>query len=68
VLDHPYAVVTDVKGNFEIKNVPVGEHKFHIWHERAGYIDKEYTVTVAEGQNPTLEPIEMELSRFEAKR
>ncbi|MEO2016283.1 MAG: leucine-rich repeat domain-containing protein [Fuerstiella sp.] len=67
VLDHPYAVATDAKGNFKIENVPVGEHKFHIWHERAGYIDKEYTVNVALGENPPLVPIEMELSRFEAK-
>ena len=33
-LDHPYGAVTDADGNFTIKNLPVGTHKFRIWHER----------------------------------
>lgn len=38
VVDHPYAAVTDKDGNFEIKNLPVGEHEFKVWHERPGYV------------------------------
>jgi len=39
VLDHPYVAVTNAKGEFEIPNLPVGEHKFIIWQEKCGYID-----------------------------
>lgn len=35
--DHPYAVVTDDKGNFEIKNAPVGKFRLVVWHEASGY-------------------------------
>ena len=38
VVDHPYAVMTDEKGNFEIKLIPPGKHKFRFWHEKPGYI------------------------------
>jgi hypothetical protein len=37
-LDHPYAAVSGPDGSFEIKNVPVGEHTFQLWHERSGYL------------------------------
>ena len=37
-LDHPYMAVADNDGNFEIKNIPVGEHEFQFWHEAAGYL------------------------------
>lgn len=39
ILDHPYAVVTDADGKFEIKNLPEGEHKFRAWQEKAGYLE-----------------------------
>jgi hypothetical protein len=34
-MTHPYAVVTDAEGNFELKNVPVTEPKMTlvVWHE-----------------------------------
>lgn len=37
-LDHPYAAVSGADGSFEIKNLPVGEHTFQIWHEKSGYL------------------------------
>jgi hypothetical protein len=40
----PYVTVTDERGKFEIKDIPVGAWQFRIWHERAGYIDN---VTIA---------------------
>lgn len=38
VREDPYFAVTDESGRFEIKNLPVGEWTFQLWHERAGYI------------------------------
>lgn len=52
ILDHPYSAVSDAAGNFTIPNLPVGEHKFRIWHERVGYLNREYTVKVQKGDNP----------------
>lgn len=40
IKDHPYMAVTDQNGNFEIKNLPVGEWQFRAWQESAGYIAK----------------------------
>jgi plastocyanin len=67
VLDHPYAAATDAKGNFTIKNLPAGKHEFRVWHERAGYLDRKYTVTVTAGDNDPLKPISVELSQLEEK-
>lgn len=36
--DNPYMAVTDADGRFAIKNLPVGEHEFVLWHERIGYL------------------------------
>jgi hypothetical protein len=38
VVDHPYFAVSDKNGEFTIKNLPVGEWDFQIWHEKAGYL------------------------------
>ncbi|HYV36564.1 MAG TPA: hypothetical protein VE988_12705 [Gemmataceae bacterium] len=37
VVAHPYAVLTDDNGNFEIKDVPAGGQKLFIYHETIGY-------------------------------
>ncbi|QDU50795.1 hypothetical protein [Gimesia panareensis] len=36
VQSHPYFALTDETGAFQIKNLPVGEWEFHIWHEKVG--------------------------------
>lgn len=36
VFNHPFFAVTDEKGNFVLKNVPVGRHKVRVWHEILG--------------------------------
>lgn len=36
VLSHPYFQVTDSEGNFEIKDLPVGEYLLEAWHEKLG--------------------------------
>ena len=51
ILDHPYAAITDEKGNFEISNLPVGTHEFMVWQESAGWLDKKYSVTIKDGTN-----------------
>lgn len=33
ILDHPYAAISNEKGELEIKNLPVGKHTFTVWHE-----------------------------------
>ena len=35
---HPYAAVSDKDGRVTLKNVPVGEWTFVLWHEANGYI------------------------------
>jgi hypothetical protein len=37
---HPYAAVSDGEGKVTLKNVPVGEWTFVLWHEAGGYIKK----------------------------
>jgi plastocyanin len=51
VTDHPYAAVSDADGKFKIENLPAGEHVFRVWHERQGYLNREYKVTVKAGAN-----------------
>ena len=36
--DHPYLAVTDEKGRFEIRQLPVGNWTFRAWHESVGYL------------------------------
>lgn len=38
VRSNPYFAISDKDGNFEIKNLPAGEHEFQVWQEKAGYI------------------------------
>ena len=50
VLDHPFMAVTDSEGRFEIKDLPVGKHKFRIWHERAAFLERSYEVEIKAGE------------------
>lgn len=60
ILDHPYAAVTDKEGKFKISHLPAGDHKFMIWHERRGYLKKNYQIKVKHGVNE-LAPIAIAL-------
>lgn len=64
VLDHPYAAATNAKGEFEIKNLPVGDHEFRLWHERKGYLDRKFKVSVKAGDNQ-IDPISYKLETFD---
>jgi hypothetical protein len=50
VLDHPWFAVTDPQGKFAIEGLPVGVHKLVLWHERVGYLDRQYGVAIAAGK------------------
>ena len=60
VTDHPYVAVTDSEGNFEIPNLPEGKHKFRVWHEGAGYIDRSMKVEIEPGETTDMGDIEVE--------
>jgi len=45
-LDHPYSAVTSSDGTFEIKDLPAGEHKLKVWHEKGGFLERNFKVTV----------------------
>lgn len=51
ILDHPYAVATNEKGEFSLKNIPAGKWKFRFWHERGGWLKD----VNSEGQRTALE-------------
>ena len=40
IVDHPYAAITDADGNFKIEGLPAGSHRFVVWHESAGFLEK----------------------------
>jgi hypothetical protein len=56
ILDHPYMAVTDKEGQYEIADLPYGEHLFKIWHETYGILDKNYSVLIDEPVNQ-LDPL-----------
>jgi len=61
ILDHPYAAITQADGSFEIKDLPAGTHKFRIWHERVGYLERKLTVKVKAGETTELKPLAYEI-------
>jgi hypothetical protein len=59
VVDHPYVAVTAEDGTFSIKDLPVGEHQFRIWHERVGSIEKSLTVLVKDNADTAVPSIKV---------
>ena len=51
VLDHPYVAITNEKGDFEIADLPVGDHEIMVWHEKIGLVARSKVVIVKEGVN-----------------
>jgi hypothetical protein len=45
VFDHPYFAVSDENGAFQIRNVPAGRYTLTAWHEHAGVMTRELTVS-----------------------
>jgi plastocyanin len=44
VVEHPYHVVTDESGTFELSDVPAGSYTMETWHETLGTTRQEVTV------------------------
>jgi hypothetical protein len=53
IFDHPYAVVTNAKGEFTIKDIPVGTYVIEAWHEALGKV-KVANVKVESGKATTI--------------
>lgn len=49
VVDNPYHAVSDASGKFSIKDVPPGQYKLTVWHEKLG--TKSVDVTVEAGKD-----------------
>jgi hypothetical protein len=49
IFTHPYAAVTDEKGEFSIGDIPSGSYEIKAWHEGFGEISLG-KVTVAAGE------------------
>lgn len=64
VVEHPYAAVTNEKGEFTIKNLPVGDHEFRVWHERCGWVERKFEVTVTKGASK-IPALEVDVDKFE---
>lgn len=48
VVEHPFHAVTDVYGDFEIRDLPPGSYVLRAWHEELGRVER--PITVGEGQ------------------
>ena len=57
ILDHPYCAIIDKDGKFRLEKLPAGSHTFRVWHERCGYVIREWNVTIEPGQTTTM-PVE----------
>jgi plastocyanin len=64
VSDTPYAAVTDADGKFEIPDLPPGEYKLTLWHERLPRA--EATVTVRE--DGSSDPLVLKMMEKKKKR
>src|SRR5256885_17136762 len=53
VLDHPYFTIPGADGNYELRNVPVGQYTVVGWHERVG--ERSAAVRVEAGRQTTLD-------------
>ena len=54
------AVITDEKGNFEIKNAPAGKYRLQVWHEGYGFVQKNKNnrgiiITIEGGKTTTID-------------
>ena len=81
VKDHPYVVVTNANGEFELQNLPEGEWTFRLWHELPAYITEgerngalekwtggKMTVKIAAGKTNELGTIRLKPALFAGKK
>jgi hypothetical protein len=55
VQDHPYYVVTDVKGAFQLTDVPLGDYELKVWHETLGETTQKVSVKAKEDTKVSFE-------------
>jgi plastocyanin len=55
VAAHPYYALTGVDGQFEFGNLPPGQYKLQVWHERLGTVPASVTVTDRQPASVTIE-------------
>jgi len=55
VVDHPYHVITDASGAFELTDVPAGEYEIKVWQEKLGESTQKVTVPAAGEASITFE-------------
>jgi plastocyanin len=53
VFKHPYFVVSDKKGSFDLKDLPPGSYTITAWHEKLGMLTQK--ITVGAGETKTLD-------------
>lgn len=51
VADHPYQSITDIYGEYLIKDVPPGSYKLKVWHESLGTQEKQVEVKAGGSHN-----------------
>jgi hypothetical protein len=64
ITDHPYVSITDSDGRFRIEGLPAGGHTLSAWHETAGWIEKQWAVTVPDAAAGELQVQTVRLDRF----
>lgn len=71
VLDHPYAALSDEKGEFVIRGLPPGEYDLKVWHEAGGYVlgaGGVRGVAVSAAETTDLGATEFDIARFKNLR
>ncbi|MEW5855623.1 MAG: carboxypeptidase regulatory-like domain-containing protein, partial [Myxococcota bacterium] len=59
VFDHPYHTVSGGEGTYELRDLPAGTYRIHVWHERLGEAVREVTVRAGYVERVDLElPVE----------
>lgn len=53
IQDHPFAAITNAKGEFAIPNLPPGNYQFIVWHERSGYLIRNLAIEIGLGKTTT---------------
>lgn len=65
ILDHPYAAISNPDGWFIIRDLPAGDHKFVLWQEKSGYINRALPVMVVAGEHKNIGVISVSAAKFE---
>jgi hypothetical protein len=55
VAAHPFYAVTGVDGQFAFENLPPGEYRLNVWHERLGPAAARVTISDQQDARATIE-------------